>query len=235
MCLSLSALVPVRNVQAVVEPALRRLLEILAELTRAVELIVLDDGSTDATGEVLSEMAVQYPQIKVFHFGRPRGWVEALRTGLAEARGQILFFEEPGCLLPWNQLPLLWNAAAKHLVVVGRSAGAGWQAHSHGTGSADDPSGGVAGRGTYQLVHRSVLFRLASRLTEGISFRQLLLQEGIAWQERILSGRLRPENEILYPNPTEPFSCRTDLPQQQTNPPNYLVHLVKEKPSVFSL
>jgi len=230
---SLSALMPVRNVQAVLEAALLSLLDTLAELTRSVELIVVDDGSTDATIEVLSEMTVQYPQIKGFRFGQPRGWAEAIRTGLAEATGQILFFEEPGCLLPWEQVSVVWNLALKHPVVIARPAGAGLQIGGLGGGSPDGQSGACLSTGTYQLVRRATMLRLASRLTDGVSFRHVLLQEGIGWQERILSVRARREKEILYPlsRQAESLSARTDRPQPQASPPNYLVHLLEEKVS----
>jgi len=229
--ISLSALLPVRNVQAVLESALVNLLETLAELTRSVELIVLDDGSTDATIEVLSEMSVCYPQIKGFRFGQSRGWAEAIPTALAEATGQILFFEEPGCVLPWDQLPLLWNAALKYPVVIGRPAGAGLHIPGLPGASEDGPSAGCVSPATYQLVRRATMLRLAGRLTDGVSFRQLLLQEGIGWQERILAARSRREQEILYPlsRPWDSLPARTDRPQPQASPPNYLVHLLEEK------
>jgi len=228
--ISLSALVPVRNVQAVLEPALLRMLETLAELTRPVELFVIDDGSTDATIEVASEMTVRYPQIRVIRYGQTRGWAEAIRAGLAEATGQILFLEEPGCRLPWEELPLLWNAVLKHPVVMGRPAGGGW------TGGRAFPGGREQEGGTYQFVRRSTLLRLAPRLTDGLSFREVLLQEGIAWQERIISDRPRREYEVLYPAGRQPDSLpeRTDQPQLQASPPNYLVHVIEEKVSEFS-
>ena len=233
MSVSLSALVPVRNVQAVLEPALLCLLDTLAELTHSVELIVLDDGSTDATIEVLSEMTVQYPQIKGFRFGQPRGWAEAIRTALAEATGQILFFEEPGCLMPWQLLPLLWNLALKHPVVIGRPAGAGLQSGGLSGAGPEGQLGISLSPATYQLVRRATMLRLASRLTDGVSFRHVLLQEGIGWQERILSFRPRRQQEILYPlfRQAESQPSRTDRPQPQASPPNYLVHLLEEKVS----
>lgn len=220
-----------RNAQANLEPALLCLLENLVELTQSVELIVVDDGSTDATIEILAEMTVAYPQIKVFHFGQPKGWSEAIRTALAESKGQMLFFEEPGCLLPWDQLCLLWAATAKHPVVIGRPTGHGWQRASPWPNDPACPAGGAAGLGTYQLVRRSTLLRLAPRLQDGLSFRQLLLQEGIAWQERILSARPRRQQLVLYPPFHAPESLlgRMDQPQGQTTPPNYLVHLHEDK------
>lgn len=230
MPISLTALVPVRNAQAVLEHALFRMLETLAELTRPVELFIIDDGSTDATIEVASEMTVRYPQVRVLRYGQARGWAEAIRAGLAEAAGQILFFEEPGCRLPWEELALLWNAAVKHPVVLGRPAVGGW------AGSQAFPEARKQEDGTYQFVRRSTLLRLAPRLTDGLSFREVLLQEGVAWQERIISARPRRESEVLYPagRQRESLPERTDQPQLQASPPNYLVHMVEEKVPEFS-
>lgn len=229
MSCALSALVPVRNVQDYLEPALVRLLENLAEFTRVVELVAIDDGSTDATIEVASEMTAQYPQMKVIRYGQPRGWAEAIRAALVEATGQILFFEEPGCRLPLDELPWLWNATAKHSIVIGRAA-TSVSAGKVLTGGLDPWVG------TYQFVRRSVLERLALQLTDKLSFRDLLLREGMAWHERIISGRPRRDQEVLYPLGQEPSSLpeRTDEPQSRASPPNYLARLAGDKIPEFS-
>ncbi|MDP4153987.1 MAG: glycosyltransferase [Bacillota bacterium] len=55
------------------------------------ELIIIDDGSTDGSGELLDEFAVKHPQIKVFH--QQRAGVSAARNkGLSAAMGKYIFF-----------------------------------------------------------------------------------------------------------------------------------------------
>ena len=51
------------------------------------ELIVVDDGSADATAEVLARLAERRPWLRVLRHGRRLGQTAALRTGVAAARG----------------------------------------------------------------------------------------------------------------------------------------------------
>lgn len=56
------------------------------------EVVVVNDGSTDATADVLRDLAVRYPFLRVVHHRSRRGIADALRTGYLHARGAILVF-----------------------------------------------------------------------------------------------------------------------------------------------
>ena len=85
----LSVLVPVYNERSTVEVLLRR----VAAVPIDKEILVVDDGSTDGTAEALNELATRLP-IRVFHHGRNRGKGFAIRTALAEARGEIVIIQD---------------------------------------------------------------------------------------------------------------------------------------------
>jgi dolichol-phosphate hexosyltransferase len=77
---------PVYNEAATVERAVSELLA--AELGTEFELIVVDDGSTDGTRELLE--AKPWPdRVRLLRHDRNRGKGAAVRTGLAEARGEF--------------------------------------------------------------------------------------------------------------------------------------------------
>ena len=66
-------ILPVRNGAATLSSLLSQIVEILPELTPHWDLLVVDDGSTDATPEVLQELTRPYPQIRVIHHSVPQG------------------------------------------------------------------------------------------------------------------------------------------------------------------
>ena len=51
------------------------------------ELIVVDDGSSDATGEILDEIAAADERVRVLHLSRPFGHQMAITAGLDHALG----------------------------------------------------------------------------------------------------------------------------------------------------
>lgn len=64
------------------------------KLTSDHEVIVVDDGSPDHTGELLDEMAEQFPWLQVVHHETNRGYGGALRTGFATASKELVFYTD---------------------------------------------------------------------------------------------------------------------------------------------
>src|SRR4029079_11969783 len=79
----LSVIVPVYNERHVVEASLRRVLALEHELINSLELIVVDDTSTDGTLEVLKRLADEDPRITLIAHETNRGKGAAIRTALA--------------------------------------------------------------------------------------------------------------------------------------------------------
>jgi len=63
-------------------------------LTDDYEVIVVDDGSPDHTGELLDEMARHFPWLKVVHHPQNRGYGGALRTGFLTAAKDLVFYTD---------------------------------------------------------------------------------------------------------------------------------------------
>jgi glycosyltransferase involved in cell wall biosynthesis len=81
-----SVLLPARNAGATVERAAR---SILAGTLRPLELLAVDDGSTDGTGRVLARLAEEDARVRVLD-GGGRGLVAALHQALAVARAPLV-------------------------------------------------------------------------------------------------------------------------------------------------
>ena len=65
--LSLSAVAPVFNVESRLTSILTQLIDVLPDLTPQWSLLIVDDGSTDATSEVAYDFARHYPQVDLVH------------------------------------------------------------------------------------------------------------------------------------------------------------------------
>jgi glycosyltransferase involved in cell wall biosynthesis len=87
MAPQLSILMPVYNEVATVERAVAAVLD--AELDVTTEVVLVDDGSTDGTSQVLE--AANWPdgRVRVLRHAQNQGKGAAVRTALAEARGEF--------------------------------------------------------------------------------------------------------------------------------------------------
>jgi glycosyltransferase involved in cell wall biosynthesis len=121
---SLSVLLPVHNAQATLGVAVARILDILPELTRRFDLLIIDDGSTDHTVEVAHELAVYYPQVRLARHSQRRGLGQAIRTGLAQTDGEMVFVHDTHPDVEPADLPKLWQQEFGREVLLARRLGA---------------------------------------------------------------------------------------------------------------
>jgi glycosyltransferase involved in cell wall biosynthesis len=98
----LSILVPVYNEAGTVASVIDRLRTIALPLPR--EIVVVDDGSTDGTREVLDDLARRDNTLRVIHAERNAGKGAAVRAGLAAARGSIIAIQDADLELDPAQL-----------------------------------------------------------------------------------------------------------------------------------
>ena len=97
-------MMPVYNERATVERAIAGVLD--AGISDSLELLVVDDGSTDGTREVLRDGS--WPeQVRVVYHDRNRGKGAALRTGAKEARGAWVTVMDADLEYEPRDIPLL--------------------------------------------------------------------------------------------------------------------------------
>jgi glycosyltransferase involved in cell wall biosynthesis len=86
----LSLFLPVYNEEGNLRLLHHKITETMAKLGRSYEVIYVDDGSKDASYEILREIAATDPRAKIVRFRRNYGQTAAMAAGIRAARGEIL-------------------------------------------------------------------------------------------------------------------------------------------------
>lgn len=87
-----SVLIPAKDEAENLPELLRQCDSALGPCDLAFEVVIIDDGSRDATATILEELGPRYPFLRVVRHRRQRGIAEALRSGIEHARGDICVF-----------------------------------------------------------------------------------------------------------------------------------------------
>ncbi|MFZ3263326.1 MAG: glycosyltransferase family 2 protein [Terriglobales bacterium] len=88
--MKLSVVMPVYNERATLREVVARVLSVSLE----IELLCVDDGSTDGSREILSELEKQHSQMRVFLQPHNLGKGAALRRGIQEATGDFVIIQD---------------------------------------------------------------------------------------------------------------------------------------------
>jgi len=88
--LDLSIVVPFFNEEESARPLYQAVVDAMAPTSIDFELILVDDGSSDRTFDVASELAADDPRVKVIRFRRNYGQTPAMAAGIDNARGRII-------------------------------------------------------------------------------------------------------------------------------------------------
>src|SRR3990172_10056986 len=85
-------------------------LKTLKDLTDDYEVIVVNDGSTDYTAEVLNELKQEHERVRIIHHERNRGYGGALITGFQNCTKELIFYTDGDAQYDVRELALLRNA-----------------------------------------------------------------------------------------------------------------------------
>src|SRR5690554_1237583 len=88
--IELSLVIPAYNEQDTIDPLLARIAEVFEDAVYSFEAIVVDDGSTDRTLELLKAAKTQKPWLRILTFDRNHGQTAAMSAGFQAAGGRIV-------------------------------------------------------------------------------------------------------------------------------------------------
>ena len=84
--------------------------KVAGSLTPDFEVIVVNDGSSDDTAQILDELAKIYSQhLRVVHHQKNRGYGGALRSGFATASKDLIFYTDGDGQYDPSEVTVLWN------------------------------------------------------------------------------------------------------------------------------
>jgi dolichol-phosphate mannosyltransferase len=136
----LSVVIPCYNEAEGIPTMRERLGQVLPILRRrgSVELILVDDGSRDNTGELLASAFGDVPGARIVSHDRNRGLGAALRTGFAHSRGAVIVTCDSDGTYPFAEIPALLDRLTPDVDIV--------------TASPYHPGGGIENVPAYRVA-----------------------------------------------------------------------------------
>ncbi len=83
------------------------------------EVLLIDNGSTDKTRDVISSFVERNPELYKYHFEPKEGKSNALNLGIQHARGKIIAFTDDDVVVDENWIQALWDTFVEREEIVG--------------------------------------------------------------------------------------------------------------------
>jgi glycosyltransferase involved in cell wall biosynthesis len=106
----LSIFFPAYNDSGTIASLVITALQTARGLTSDFEVIIINDGSADATARIADELARTYPEVRVVHHARNRGYGGALQSGFKAATRELVFYTDGDAQYDPSEMTRLWHA-----------------------------------------------------------------------------------------------------------------------------
>jgi len=117
--LRISVFFPCYNEEANVERTTLAALEVCRTLFSDFEVIIVDDGSRDRTGEIADRLAAEHEHVRVVHNRPNRGYGGALQAGFRAARKEWVFYTDGDGQFDFAEIPRLVERLDRYDIVSG--------------------------------------------------------------------------------------------------------------------
>jgi glycosyltransferase involved in cell wall biosynthesis len=119
---ALSIVLPAYNEEENVAQAVEHVSEVAQQLDLDYEIIVVNDGSKDRTGDVVREMMPEIENLRLVEHYPNRGYGGSLKAGFAAAEGDLIAFTPADNQFDFNEIRLLLDAIEDADIVSGYRA-----------------------------------------------------------------------------------------------------------------
>ncbi|TQV76260.1 glycosyltransferase family 2 protein [Denitrobaculum tricleocarpae] len=117
-----SIVVPCYNEEGAIEETIDHLTSLISK-DRDYEIIVVNDGSTDETGKILTDLTSKHTNLNVLTHQKNRGYGAGLKTGIGRARGDLVVITDADGTYPNERIPELVDLCQDYDMVVGARVG----------------------------------------------------------------------------------------------------------------
>lgn len=114
---SISVFFPCYNEQDNITRVVEQALTVLEKLNADFEVIIVNDGSSDRTGQIADEIAGQKDRVKVVHHGTNLGYGAALQSGFKAATKELVFYTDGDGQFDINEMPPLLRLMEQYDIV----------------------------------------------------------------------------------------------------------------------
>lgn len=114
-----SVVIPAYNEAAAIGPTIEKVKQVMSQAGLPGEIVIVDDGSRDGT----ADSASRYPDVQVFRHPHNKGYGASLKTGIRQARHDIVVIIDADSTYPCEMIPALVAEMERYDMVVGARTG----------------------------------------------------------------------------------------------------------------
>ena len=118
---TLSIVIPTSNRQDQIAARVETLIDHVSDLCDRLQIVIVDDASTDATPEILEELQRIYPQVETVRSSSRKGPKFAAEIGLNKAIGTFVFIHDSYDSIDIQAMQQLWSLRNDRNLVVARA------------------------------------------------------------------------------------------------------------------
>lgn len=119
---SISTVFPAYNEEENIEKTINSAMDNLPKFSSKYEIIIVNDGSTDKTGDILNRLSGDNKFLKVIHHEKNKGYGAALKSGITSASCDLIFFCDSDLQFNIEEIEKLLQWIDKYDMVLGYRA-----------------------------------------------------------------------------------------------------------------